>query len=172
MRYYQRFYWLVIGTIAVSFAQTVPQPAAPATAPTPVVATHPATISIVKPQTGHVKAVSPTETYYRILCVLPLVGAGTRQDPVRPKYIPLRTPATAYHSGIIAWTQMPADDGKHAIVEIVATTQTAFQPILSDASPDVVVFQRGTHTKAQTEAGIQRFRKDFTLDKFPRAVAQ
>jgi hypothetical protein len=106
------------------------------------------------------------------MCVLPLTGSGTRQDPVRPDLIPLRKTTDVYNTGIIAWTLINSDDNKHAIVEIVATNRAALQPLLNDKRPDVVVFERGKHTKAEMEAGLQKYRKDFTMDSFPRAVAQ
>ena len=54
----------------------------------------------------------------------------------------------------------------------VAMSRSAFTGILNDKRPDVLVFERGKSTRAQMEAGFQRFKKDFDFDKFPRAVAQ
>jgi hypothetical protein len=104
--------------------------------------------------------------------VVPLVGSGTRLDPIRPDYVPVHQPGAAYNTGIIAWTQVLTDDGKHAVVEMVARNNSAFQAILADARPDVVVFQHGKQTQAQVEAGIQQYKRGFTLATFPRAVAQ
>lgn len=159
----------VVSIVALTASAQQPAATAPPTAGTPL---HPATVPLIKPHAGHAKPLAPTETYFRIMCVVPLVGTGKRQDPMRPAYVPVHKAGDSYHSGIIAWTQMPADDGKHAIVEIVATNRAALQTILSANSPDVVVFERGKHTRAQMEAGLQKYRKDFSFDKFPRAVAQ
>ena len=103
---------------------------------------------------------------------MPLVGTGKRLDPSVPNYVPVHQPGAAYQTGIIAWTQVLSDDGQHAIVEMVARDRSAFAAILADARPDVVVFQHGNQTQAQVEAGIQQYKKGFTLATFPRAVAQ
>jgi hypothetical protein len=113
-----------------------------------------------------------TDTYYRIICIVPLVGTGKQADPIRPDFVPVHKPGDSYQTGIIAWTEVPSDDGKHAIVEMVARNRSAFQAILTDKRPDVVVFERGKQTQAQMEAGIQAYKKGFTLNTFPRAVAR
>lgn len=173
LRAFPRIWTAALATSMVMWGQSAPRTAPSSTTPAPAVTpVYSATSATVKRQPGHIKPLAPTETYHRILCVVPLVGTGTRLDPVRPKYASIHTIGAPYHTGIIAWTQMPADDGKHAIVEMVATSLAAFQAILSDTSSDVVVFQRGKQTKAEMEAGIQKWKKDFTLDSFPRAVAQ
>jgi hypothetical protein len=78
------------------------------------------------------RRVDPRNTYHRIIAVVPLVGAGTAADPRRPLYAP--TANSASPDGIIAFTQVPTDDGKFAIVEFVAKDRKAFQAILSDAA--------------------------------------
>jgi hypothetical protein len=145
---------------------------APSAQPPSVTPAHPAATALTRPKPGHIKRVDPTDTYFRIICVVPLVGTGKRLDPVRPDYVPVHQPGNAYHTGIISWTQVPSDDGKHAIVEMVAIDRSAFQAILADKRPDVLVFQHGKNTQAQMEAGIQQYKKGFSLATFPRAVAQ
>ncbi len=55
------------------------EPRAPA-----VIPTHSAMTPLVHSQPGHFKPISQTQTYYPIMCVVPLVGTGKRLDPVRP----------------------------------------------------------------------------------------
>ena len=148
------------------------QTAAPTPGTPTATAIHSATTPIVQPQSTHARTVAPTDTYYRIICVVPLVGTGKGLDPIRPDFVPVHKPGAAYNTGIIAWTQLPSDDGKHAIVEMVARDRSAFQAIINDKRPDVVVFEHGKYTQAQMEAGIQPYKKGFTLDTLPRAVAR
>src|SRR3569833_633637 len=50
--------------------------------------------------------------------------------------------------GFIAWSMQLTDDGKMAIVHIVAAAPTAFAPILADRRPEIRVFQIGKDTKS------------------------
>ena len=153
-------------TVLTVWGQTASKP------PASVTPVRSATAPPVRPQLSHVKPMAPTDTFYRIICVVPLVGTGKRLDPIRPDYVPVHQPGAAYQTGVIAWTQVRSDDGKHAIVEMVARDRSAFQAILADTRPDVLVFQHGKQTQAQVEAGIQQYKKSFTLATFPRAVAK
>jgi hypothetical protein len=119
--------------------------------------------------------VDPKNLYHRIICVTPLTGSGTAADPVRPKYAPwplpaqeIRTqntaPAMPNHTGIIAFTYLPSDDGKSAIVEFVARERSAFQAIFNDTS--LQIFEKGKVPKATIEAALQKYRKNFNLDQF------
>jgi hypothetical protein len=93
-------------------------------------------------------------------------------DPIRPDYVPVHQPGSAYQTGIIAWTQVISDDKKHAIVELVSRDPSTFKPILADTRADVLVFQHGKDSQAKIEAAFQQYKKGFTLASFPRAVAQ
>ena len=84
--------------------------------------------------------VEPNNTYQRIICVVPMVGTGTPEDPRRPQYAPLLTlqsptqarPVVAPRSAILAFSQQVSDDGKYALVEFVAADRAAFQAIFND----------------------------------------
>jgi len=106
--------------------------------------------------------------YHRIICVVPLVGAGTLLDPKRPKYVPIADNRVASMNGIIAFQQIPTDDKNFAIVEFVAADMNALTPILNDNS--LRVFQRGVHSRAVIEQEIKLVRKDFDMTQFGMVV--
>jgi hypothetical protein len=115
------------------------------------------------------RRVDPRNTYHRVICVVPLVGAGTADDPRRPQYAPWTTTATAAPKSpaptdIIGFTQVPTDDGKFAIVEFVARDRNAFQAIFADAT--VTSFEKGVVGKTAIETALQKLKKDFDLNKF------
>src|SRR5271166_2596258 len=106
-------------------------------------------------------SVDPRNTYHRVICVVPLVGAGTAQDPRRPLYAP--SLGSASPDGIIAFTQVPTDDGKSAIVEFVAKNRKALQTILADTA--ITTFEKGTQSASAIETALKRFKQDFNLVK-------
>ena len=53
--------------------------------------------------------VDPRNTYERLLCVAPMVGAGTAADPRRPAFAPLPGQASASREGILAFTYQVSD---------------------------------------------------------------
>lgn len=110
------------------------------------------------------RRVDPRNTYHRVICVVPLVGAGTPDDPRRPKYAPAKPAAKPTETDIIAFTQVPTDDGKFAIVEFVAKSRKAFEAILAD--PSVTSFEKGVHTREEIETEMRKHTRSFNLDKF------
>src|SRR5258706_10613080 len=78
--------------------------------------------------------IDPRNMYERALCIVPMVGAGTPDDPRRPQYAPLPpSPGAApLRDGIIGFTFQPSDDGKLALVEYVGISQQAFKDLLAD----------------------------------------
>jgi hypothetical protein len=69
------------------------------------------------------RRVDPKNTYARIICVVPIVGNGTNNDPKRPQYAPWPPPTAAQarsRSTILAFSQQVSDDGKFALLELVA----------------------------------------------------
>ena len=108
--------------------------------------------------------VDPRYSYHRVIAVVPLVGAGTAQDPIRGKYVPTENTAGPPGTGIIAFAVQPTDDGKHAIVELVAVQRAALVQILADHS--IVAFEKGVTPNASIVAAIKPFRKDFSLQNF------
>ena len=111
------------------------------------------------------RRVDPKNTYSRMICVVPIVGAGTAADPKRPKYAPLPpTSPTQPPAAIIGYTQQVSEDGKFALVEFVARDQSAFQTILNDKT--IKVFIKGKDKKGDIEAELKKYKKDFDLTKF------
>lgn len=106
--------------------------------------------------------------YYRVICVVPLIGSGSRKDPQRPLYVPALAGQGPPMSGIIGFQQVLTDDKKFAIVEYVAADKKALDPILNDKS--LKVFEKGKHSRQVIEQELKLVRKDFDLSKFGMAV--
>jgi hypothetical protein len=108
-------------------------------------------------------------TYERLLCIVPMVGGGTPEDPLRPMFAPL--PETtgegeAPRGGIIAFTAVASDDGQYALVEFVARDRSAFAPILEARRSGVRVFEKGKARRADILAEFRKHKRDFDLDRF------
>jgi len=108
----------------------------------------------------------------RVWAVVPMIGTGTADDPLRPAYIPAPSPPGTPVStdGIIGFTMQLTDDGKHAIVQFVARDRAAFKDLLADKSPDVKVFEKGKAKKDDIEKEFRKFKKDFDLDQMGVAL--
>ncbi len=110
------------------------------------------------------RAVPPEARYFRLICLVHLTGSGKRGDPVRPEYVP--TMADSSRLGIISWSMQPTDDKNMALLHLVAVNHHAFDSILADKRPEIRVFEPGKQSKGAIEAELQKYRKDFSLDKF------
>ena len=118
--------------------------------------------SLITPSLYPQVRVDPRNQHDRVIAVVPMIGAGTPADPRRPMFIP----ATGADSGIIGFTYELSDDGKFALVEIVAREQKALQPILQSGRPDVKAFLRGRDRKEDIEQELRRFKRDFDANRF------
>ena len=112
------------------------------------------------------RRVDPRYSYHRVIAVVPLVGSGTPADPIRGKYVPTAQVTGQSETGIIAFALETTDNGKSAIVELVALHRTALAQVLADRSAGVLVFEKGVVPDASIEAAIRPFRKDFSLRSF------
>ncbi len=139
------------------------------------------------------KAADPTQRYFRLICLVHLTGSGKQGDPIVPEYVvagtataqaaitaavgiskttTAATPVTAAapplssRPGILSWSMQKTDDGKMAIVHIVAADPSAFAAILADTRPEIRVFQIGKDSKATIEATMRQYKKGFSLDSF------
>ena len=97
-----------------------------------------------------------------MIAVVPIVGQGTASDPKRPKHAPW--PASQDANGIVAFYNEPSDDGRFALVELVAYNRSALLPILKDTT--ITVFEKGRVSKTTIETALKPYRKDFNLDTF------
>jgi hypothetical protein len=114
------------------------------------------------------RRVDPKNTYQRVICVVPLIGAGTAQDPKRPQYAPWPLSQARSQTDIIAYSQQLSDDGRFALVEFVARDRRAFQAILNDRT--LRVFEKGKDKKDDIEIELKKFKKDFDLNQFATRV--
>lgn len=112
--------------------------------------------------------VSPQHLYERIYAVVPMVGAGTYDDPRRPMFVV--TDKNRWRNRIapqiIGYSYQVSDDGRLALVEFVARDPKALEPILSSRLANIRVFRK---TKVQRQLVEQEFRKhkrDFDWNKF------
>lgn len=104
--------------------------------------------------------------------VLPLIGTGTLEDPVRPSLIPaprsasrvLQTSVAAPQSPILGYTFVISDDGKSALTEIVMRDRSAFPAVA--ATPGVTAFIKGVNTRQDIETEFRKYKKDFDVTKF------
>ncbi len=95
-------------------------------------------------------------SHERIVLVVPMVGTGTWADPKRPMFAPVASQIGRDKSGILAYYHEPSDDGKLAIVVLVAQDRSAFKTILASAkaNPSIQVFDRKTITPAAAAPGL------------------
>lgn len=115
-------------------------------------------------------AVDSTQRYHRLICLVHFTGAGTKEDPRRPEYVPGPSDKRD-RSGIIAWSAVPTDDGQMAIIHVVAVDRHAFDAVFADTRPEIKVFEIGKDSRQAIEAFMQQHKAGFSLDLF-RVVAQ
>ena len=115
-------------------------------------------------------AADPAQRYFRLICLVHLTGNGKKGDPALPEYVPKAGDAPS-RDGIIAWSSQLTDDGKMAIVHLVAANHHAFDAILADKRPEIKVFEIGKDDPGSIESALKGAKKDFTLDSL-KVVAQ
>lgn len=93
----------------------------------------------------------------RLLAIMPLSGAGTYADPVRPQLPPGARDASTG----ISFNWIPSDDGRWAIVELSARDRASLLPVLQDRRPGVLTFERGRVSRTTVEVELRRYRKNF-----------
>lgn len=107
-------------------------------------------------------AADPTVRYFRVIALVHLTGSGQKGDPKRPEFVPDATS----RDGILSWSMQKSDDGKYALIQLVAVNHKALKPILADRRPDVRVFEIGKTRKDDIEKELKKFKKDFDLSQF------
>lgn len=98
----------------------------------------------------------------RVLVIVPLVGAGTYQDPKRPLFAP--DPGEKGDSeGVLSFEWQPTDDGQFAIVEFVSRDPKVIAEIAADRRV-VKAFVKGKARKDDIETELKKHRKDFSFE--------
>jgi hypothetical protein len=103
--------------------------------------------------------------YERVLAIVPVIGAGTLEDPVRPEYAP--APATmspTSRTGILGYIHVLSDDGKSALVEYVARDRSAFNAILADTT--IQAWLKGRDNISAALAAFQQRKANFDFSRF------
>jgi hypothetical protein len=125
---------------------------------------------LLRPLAEAQRRVDMRHTYERLICVVPMVGKGTYEDPRRPKYAPVAAQADAKsaetraaRTGIIAYHAIPSDDGQYALVEFVAVDRAAFAGILADESLKGKVFEKGKDRREAMEREFVKHKRTFNL---------
>jgi hypothetical protein len=117
--------------------------------------------------------VDPGNMYARIYAIVPMVGSGTWDDPMRPMFAPVpqqTTPGT--RTGIIAFNQVQSDDGNFALMEIVAANRTQLALITAQINTQLAavqgfqLFDRSTTPAATVQSAFQALKKNFDINKF------
>ena len=113
------------------------------------------------------RAVNPQNRYERLVCVVPMIGAGTAEDPRRPQFTPA---GPAESTPFLSYSYLPSDDGQMALVEFVAADAAAFDAILANTDARIKKFRKGAAKKRDVEAEFRKYRKNFNLDEFGARV--
>lgn len=109
--------------------------------------------------------VDPLNMYERVLLIVPVAGAGTAADPVRPKYAPLAADIDPQGlKGIMGFTAVYSDDGKFALIELVSRNRSVFTAALADGS--IQAFLKGRDSRSAAEAAFQKLKKNFSIANF------
>lgn len=103
--------------------------------------------------------------FEKLLAIVPMIGAGTWDDPKRPMFVPARSAGTARNQ-IRNYHYTTSDDGRFALVEFSAVDRAAFAEILASRVPGVKAFVRGRSTRGEIESEFRRLKPNFDLDKF------
>lgn len=115
--------------------------------------------------------------YERLICVVPMVGTGTVNDPKRPMFAPVAGQTTAeeaprkgfsYPATMVGFRSVLSDDGMTAIVEFIARDRAAFQPILAQKAS--LFFWANPHLQSSDTLTqeLRKFNKNFDLVSFLR----
>lgn len=116
----------------------------------------------------------------RLLCIVPMTGTGTYEDPRRPMYAPtgpLHIPqmelidgaqpgsneTKPLRKGILGFSYVISDDGQFALAEFVAADRAAFKEILRDSN--VRGFIVGKASRLNIEKEFRKYKADINLDR-------
>lgn len=88
------------------------------------------------------RPVDPRLTHYRVVAVVPVVGAGTKESPKRPLLADL--------PGLIAWQAEPSDNRQFCLVELVAKSPAVLEAAFTNAA-----WQQAAQNRPGLPPGIQ-----------------
>jgi hypothetical protein len=114
--------------------------------------------------------------YERAYAILPIIGTGTLADPKRPMFMPVPSQMKADdRTGIIAYHHVASDDGKFALVEIVAANKAAIAPFASQITAQAaqtagVQFFDSSQSRTVVEQAFKAQKKSFDFNGFRLAV--
>jgi hypothetical protein len=117
--------------------------------------------------------VDPSGMYARIYAIVPMVGSGTWDDPKRPLFAPIPQQMTpGNRTGILAFNHVESDDGKFALIEIVAASRPQLALITAQMNAQLAttagfqLFDRSTTSAATVQSVFQALKKNFDITKF------
>lgn len=114
--------------------------------------------------------------YERLICVVPMVGAGTIDDPKRPLFAPIagqtapedapRSKGFADPPAIVGFHSVLSDDGQTAIVEFIARDRAAFKPILKRRAEALFLADPHLTPSDTLLQELRKFNQHFDLGSF------
>jgi len=111
--------------------------------------------------------------YARVYAIVPMVGSGTWDDPMRPMFAPVPQQMTpGSRTGIIAFNHVESDDGTLALIEIVAADRVQLAQIVGQMNAQLTgvtgfqLFDRSTTPQATVQTAFQALKKNFDITKF------
>jgi hypothetical protein len=117
--------------------------------------------------------VDPSSMYARIYAIVPMVGTGTWDDPIRPMYAPPpQQMVPGNRTGIIAFNQVMSDNGNFALIEIVAANRpqltliTAQMNAQLSATTGFQLFDRSITPAATIQSAFQLLKANFNINQF------
>jgi len=117
--------------------------------------------------------VDATHLYARIYAIVPMIGTGTSVDPRRPMFTPIPTQMPpGIRTGIIAFNSVESDDGKFALIEIVAANKSELASITGpiqaqlSAVTGLQMFDRSTTSASTVQSAFQLLKKNFDITQF------
>jgi hypothetical protein len=112
------------------------------------------------------RRVDSRHLHERILCVVPMVGTGTYEDPRRPAFAPTAADSSdqANDEKILAYSYQVSDDGQFALVEFVARDRKVFKEIFAARNQGIKVFEKGLNSRAEILAEFRKYKRDFNLE--------
>ena len=124
-------------------------------------------VSTTSPALLGQRAVNPQNRYERLVCVVPMIGTGTAEDPRRPQFAPAGPDEP---TAILSYSYILSDDEQFALVEYVSVDQSAFAAILTHPDPRIKKFIKGRAKREDVEAEFRKYRKNFDLREFGARV--